>query len=242
MKDSSLSQSQSLQQRGHSRQQQSKRSKSGIIKLYLPGRRDPIIRQRSIQFHEEVSVREVRPAKSIVKNKKNDDTDPTSILWFQQNELDKIRSKTYKLIDHISANKENGKQYCTRGLEKLMFPRECIVKRQQAQDVVLVEQYLQCGHGIYDEQRIADAYKQSTNDSKFQALQRGKKDSIVAESILGTKFEQCSNHNQRNVYHRDESTSLLRGKSYHEKRSNRTKSNEFEEQQQKRRQGRSPSL
>merc|ERR1712224_258941 len=91
----------------------------------------------------------------------DDVEDPAaSLLWFQQHEYDKIKRKTYKLIDHVLDNKEqeecdaknNGnklsknsskKQYCTRGLEKMLEPDECMVKRAQAENAVLVEQYLQ---------------------------------------------------------------------------------------------------
>jgi len=222
------------QQQQQQQQQEPRRSKSDV-KVYLPGRRYPIIRQRSILFDEEVSVLEIRPAVTLVRNKSkknindNDNNNenaktnnPESILWFQQDEYDTIRNKNFRLISRIKKEKEietaynnnndsntttsnsgvsSKKKYCTRGLERLICREESLIKREQAEDAVFTEQYLQHEDGIYSVHQIADQYRTISCRSQAEARNAGKEDAMIAEHILGTKFE-----NRKNQHHLHRST------------------------------------
>jgi hypothetical protein len=185
----------------------------------------------AIQFEEEVYVREIRSAKSLVKNT-NNNSSADEVLWFQENEYNDIRNKTFKLVSRVNkdgivkieqpqqsqslddSSKSLGsstkggltkqRKYCTRGLERLLHPEETRVKRAQAYDAVLCEQYLQKEDDQYNDQIIADIYKQSCKRSQIQACRIAFKDAVIAEAILGTKFQcksttasiACSYHNR----------------------------------------------
>jgi len=147
--------------------------------------------KRVIQFDEEVYVRKIRPAKSLVKNSTTSEAE--AVLWFQENEYNEIKHKTFKLISRVNKDTgvagSSGKKYCTRGLERFLHPEETQVKRSQAYDAVLCEQYLQKEENQFNDQIIADIYKQSTRRSQIQACRMGSDDATTAEKILGTKFK-----------------------------------------------------
>ena len=148
--------------------------------LRLPGNQQPVRRRRSITFNNEVTVKKVEPARSLTP-------DPEG-LWFQDDEYDMIKEKTVALIHRASVNgdSENGRKLCTRGLEKWMTPERTEVKKRQAWDNVLNEQYLQQQDGEYDEETLATMYKFSTTRSQVEASKRAQKDAKEIESYLAS--------------------------------------------------------
>jgi hypothetical protein len=145
------------------------------MEVRLPGKRAPVQRRRSITFDDSVSVQQVEPTKSL--------TDTPEALWFQDNEYDFIKKKTVALLGRVSLDGTvDGKKYCTRGLEKWMTPEITQVKKRQAWDNVLNEQYLQRQCGEFDEEQLALMYKYSTARSQVEASKRANQD---AEEVAG---------------------------------------------------------
>ena len=68
-----------------------------------------------------------------------------------------------------------------RGLEKLLTPDEMVVKKAQATDCVLNEQFLQRRMGEFDDESIAVIYKYSTKRSSIEAAERAMRDAEEAE-------------------------------------------------------------
>jgi len=155
--------------------------------VLLPGQRTPVQRRRSIAFDKEVNVQKVEPVKFLATN------GPQS-LWFQENEYETIKIKTLALLDRIdhSSGDVDGKKYCTRGLEKFMTPEATEVKKHQAWDSVLNEQYLQRKDGEFDEETLANIYRYSTKRSQSEASQRANVDAEHAEAYLETTFRRQS--------------------------------------------------
>eukprot|EP00539_Tryblionella_compressa_P002592 CAMPEP_0178747984 /NCGR_PEP_ID=MMETSP0744-20121128/8635_1 /TAXON_ID=913974 /ORGANISM="Nitzschia punctata, Strain CCMP561" /LENGTH=345 /DNA_ID=CAMNT_0020401301 /DNA_START=33 /DNA_END=1070 /DNA_ORIENTATION=- len=147
------------------------------MEVYLPGKREPVKRRRSITFKEQVKVQPMEPAKSLAEN-------PES-LWFQEDEYEKIKMKTVALIHKVAEDGTlDGKKYCTRGLEKWMTPEATQVKKRQAWDNVLNEQYLQRQEGAFNDEQLALMYKHSTARSQMEASKRASKDAQEVEGYL----------------------------------------------------------
>lgn len=188
-----------------------RKRRGGTIKVYLPGKREPVRRQRSVQFDEEVVVREIQSAISLAKDNN------LYALWYQGDENADIKHNIHKLlcrVNHEGVSNTNGRKYCMRGLERYMSPEESRVKRQQAEDAVFKEQFLQRKDGEFDDEQIADIYRQSTRRSQRQASRQGSEDALIAQSILETSFapRSKSSSTSRSPY-------PLGGQSFHEKRS-----------------------
>jgi len=159
------------------------REREDHIEILLPGRSDLIKRRRSIVFDNDVDVQKIEPIKFLAHE-----------LWFQENEYNSIKIKTLALLDRVDPNSGvlNGKKYCTRGLEKFMTPEATEVKKHQAWDSVLNEQFLQRKDGEYDEETLANIYKFSTKRSQSEASKRANQDAVAAEAYLKTKFRKES--------------------------------------------------
>ena len=113
--------------------------------ILLPGQSKPVQRQRSITFDNNVNIQNIEPIRLLSAG------GPQS-LWYQENEYETIKFKTLALLDRVdhSSGVVDGKKYCTRGLEKFMSPESAEVKRHQAWDAVLNEQFLQRKDGEFD--------------------------------------------------------------------------------------------
>lgn len=163
----------------------SKRQTHGTtIKIYLPGNPEPVAKHRTINFNEQVSVREVRSAKSLLRNK-------AQYLWFQPHEHAEIKHGIQKILNAVNAEGTsitNGRKYCVRGLERFRNPDECFLQRAKASEAVVMEQYLQRAEGNFDPAEISAVYIAASKPSQRLASRRGIKDAIIAESILGTRF------------------------------------------------------
>mmetsp|Transcript_19822 Transcript_19822/g.44541 ORF Transcript_19822/g.44541 Transcript_19822/m.44541 type:complete len:397 (+) Transcript_19822:103-1293(+) len=160
-----------------SKKQSSMKTAVEKIEVLLPGRRQPIQRRRSITFHNRVDIQKIEPVQLLT-------TDGPESLWYQQNEYDSIKIKTLALLNRVehSSGILDGRKYCTRGLEKFMAPEVTEVKKQQAWDSVLNEQYLQRKDGEYDEESLANIYKYSTKRSRSEASKRATHDAEVAQA------------------------------------------------------------
>jgi hypothetical protein len=162
------------------------RIKEDHIEVLLPGRpkHDTVRRRRSITFDNDVDVQKIEPIKSLAGK------DGSKSLWFQENEYETIKIKTLALLDRVdhSSGIIDGRKYCTRGLEKFMTPEATEVKKHQAWDSVLNEQFLQRKDGEYDEETLANIYKYSTKRSRSEASKRAVQDAVAAEAYLKTTF------------------------------------------------------
>ena len=156
------------------------RIQGSSYKVYLPAGLRSIKRQRSIQFNDEVSVREVRSSKSLVN-------DNPRVLWWQDDEHESIKDNLQRLLSRVNrwgVSRTNGRKYCTRGLERFLTPDDWESDRIEAEDAVIREQAHQRDIGTFDDLRIAAVYFRSTRTSLQRATRRGCEDALLANSIL----------------------------------------------------------
>lgn len=156
------------------------------FEVFLPQQKLPVQRRRTITFDNRVNVQKVEPARLLA-------ADPQS-LWFQEIEYESMKMKTLAILDRVdhSSGVIDGKKYCTRGLEKFMAPDAIEIKKHQAWDCVLSEQFLQRNDGEFDEETLANIYRHSTKRSQNEASKRGSLDAKVAQAILKTTFRSLS--------------------------------------------------
>jgi len=157
------------------------------LEILLPGYSAPIERRRSITFDEKIDIQNIEPIRLLASG-------GSKSLWYQENEYETIKFKTLALLDRVdhSSGIIEGKKYCTRGLEKFMTPEETEVKKHQAWDSVLNEQFLQRKDGEFDEESVANIYMYSTKRSRKQAFQRASLDAVASEAYLKTTFRRQS--------------------------------------------------
>lgn len=188
-RSSSFSLSRSSSNGSDSRKQRRRRRNKETIKIFLPGARVPVKKQRSIRFDEEVSVREVQSTISLANYNH-------SILWFQDEENADIKHNLQKLlgrVNHMGVSRSNGRRYCTRGLEHYLDPDVDTADRALAEEAVFHEQSLQRDRGFFDDESIAEAYTQCTKRSKKRAARMGIEDQFIASSIIaGNSFRNNS--------------------------------------------------
>jgi len=177
LKQESKSKSKSVSPNSSELSPQRKRGK--IYKVYLPGHRGHVKRQRSIRFNDDVCVREVRSSLSLCKN-------DHQVLWWQEDEQASIKVNLQRLlsrVDRQGVSKTNGRRYCTRGLERFLDTEDWEIDRIAAEDAVLNEQSLQREDGMFDDSRISAVYVQHTQISLQRATSRGREDADIAESV-----------------------------------------------------------
>jgi len=157
------------------------------LEILLPGHSAPIERRRSITFDDKIDIQNIEPIRLLASG-------GSKSLWYQENEYETIKFKTLALLDRVdhSSGIIEGKKYCTRGLEKFMTPEATEVKKHQAWDSVLNEQFLQRKDGEFDEETVANIYMYSTKRSRKQALQRANLDAAASEAYLKTTFRRQS--------------------------------------------------
>lgn len=175
--------------------------RSETYEILLPGQSKTIERQRSITFEDKVDVQNIEPVRLLA-------TGGSRSLWYQENEYETIKFKTLALLDRVdhSSGIVDGKKYCTRGLEKFMTPEATEVKKHQAWDSVLNEQFLQRKDGEFDEETLAMIYMYSTKRSRLEASRRANLDAQASEAYLKTTFRRHSSHHEG----RDDQTNFNR--------------------------------
>lgn len=153
--------------------------------ILLPGQCSPVERRRSITFDDNVDIKSIEPIRLLSPG-------GAQSLWYQENEYETIKLKTLALLDRVdhASGVVDGKKYCTRGLEKFMSPEATEVKKHQAWDAVLNEQFLQRKDGEFDEETLANIYKFSTQRSRKEASRRASRDAEASEAYLKIKFQQ----------------------------------------------------
>lgn len=164
------------------------------FEIVLPGQCNPVERRRSITFDDNVNIKSIEPIRFLSQG-------GAQSLWYQENEYETIKLKTLALLDRVdhSSGVVDGKKYCTRGLEKFMSPEATEVKKHQAWDAVLNEQFLQRKDGEFDEETLANIYKFSTQRSKKEASKRAIRDAEASEAYLKTNFQSHSSLDEESL-------------------------------------------
>jgi hypothetical protein len=157
----------------------------GEIEVYLIGQDKPVKRRTSITFNEQVAVKDIATAAEL--------TDEPEALWFQDDEYDRMKQKAFELVDKVEHGTTGGKNYCVRGLEKLMPSKAGRVMENKygAWDSVLDEQDIQRDSGTFDEEYMANVYKFSNLSSKQEAAERGRQDEAEIKNYLRTTRRLC---------------------------------------------------
>lgn len=165
----------SMKQSGRSRR--SSIQISGEIEVTLPGKDQPVRRRTSISFNETVKVKRVAPVHEL--------TDAPNQLWFSEDEYDKIRRKSFKIVDKfVQGEKIAGKKLCTRGLESILNHENRTIAKENGWDSVLNEQHMQREDGHFDDEYLSKVYKFSTRRSSNEAIQRAEQDQADVEKYL----------------------------------------------------------
>ena len=153
---------------------------TGEIEVKLPGQDEPVKRKTSISFDEKVRVKCVKPVSKMA--------DRPEELWFQDNEYDRMKKKSFEIVDRVELGMTGGKNYCTRGLEKLMQKNQVAImnKKYDAWDAVLNEQYSQRESGTFDDVNIANVLRFKTMNSQREANLRAQEDAEEIEKYVRT--------------------------------------------------------
>ena len=157
---------------------------SGEIEISLPGHDQPVTRRTSISFNETVKVKRVAPVHEL--------TEEPEELWFQDDEYDKIRRKSFKIVDKfVQGEKIEGKKLCTRGLESILNHENRTNAKVDAWESVLNEQHMQREDGNYDDEYLSKVYKFSTRRSSNEAKERANQDEADVQKYLQSTRRIC---------------------------------------------------
>jgi len=175
----------SMKQAGAPRRRSSTQSLGDEIEILLPGRRSSITRRRSIQFSEKVKVKKVTPVKKL--------TDEPKALWFQGHEYEKMRRKSWDVIDKVEGGRTKGRNYCIRGLEKFTRANqhELSLRKHERWDAVLDEQERQWDSGQFDDEYMANLSMYWSRQCSLDAAQRGQADAEEIATYLATTRQFC---------------------------------------------------
>ena len=135
------------------------------------------LRKKSVSFCRDVRVYPYRSALSLV----NFDNES---LWYSQEETDELREKTSLLVRFVQQQQGdpttgNSKQFCTRGLEKMLDPCYHYTQRMMAKQAVLSAQKM-----LVSDEGIADIYFSITERSQQDANRRAAADARKAGLYL----------------------------------------------------------
>merc|ERR1712241_1374943 len=138
-------------------------------------------RSRSISFNENVQVHKVQPVSSLLLKEED-----IQQIWYTNDEMNEIKRKYMALVyvqrkEYTDDERRQMPNYCIRGLEPLIHK-----KQRQERISVAMQCVLDGQHNDVDENnnnRLARAYKEVTNQSIIDAVRRGTSDSVLAASI-----------------------------------------------------------
>ncbi|KAG7344546.1 hypothetical protein IV203_022554 [Nitzschia inconspicua] len=147
------------------------------FQVRLPGNRKPVVRTRSITFDESVRVRRVTSISELSKGRSNE-------LWFNTEEYNVIKRKTFNLIRAVQNGDTAGVNYCTRGLEKYFDAQKVQHTRAAAWESVLSAQEGQRRNGSYDDLQLSQAYSAVSSQCMEEACKRGQLDHESIERYL----------------------------------------------------------
>jgi hypothetical protein len=154
------------------------------FEVKLPGSQERVRRRSSISFNAGVRVKPVVPVTEMAEN-------PQS-LWFQDDEYDRMKEKSWMIVDKELESKQQGKssKYCLRGLERMMNPGDVKQKKKKCSSIVLDEQDLQRKQGVFDDEYTRSLYKFTTGNSQKEAESRAKQDEAEIENYMRTTKKQ----------------------------------------------------
>ena len=139
---------------------------TGEMAVTLPGKTKPVRRRTSIAFAEEAEIRVVKPIATL--------TDEPDTLWFQDDELSKIKDRLRAVVSTVESGDINSR-VCIRGLEG-HIGGSTRIKVRAAWDAVKGEQTMQKMEGEFNEGGISSMYKLFTKESANQAAERAQQD------------------------------------------------------------------
>lgn len=142
------------------------------VEVRVRGSRFPVQRRRSIEFNKTVEVKEVTPVPSM--------TD-TSKVWLQPVDFAEMKQERRTLVHKVRRGEVLEEEVDIRGLEKYVDKSSRRAKNM-AWDTVLLEQDEQELSGFYNEQRIADLYKDVA--SPFKAAELAREDEAAVQEYL----------------------------------------------------------
>ena len=158
----------------------------------LPGRKGPVRRRTCVAFYESVRVKDITTIDQL--------TDKPEVLWFQDEEYQRIRQKSYALVDKVENDTSpDGKKYCIRGLEKMM-PKNIDKARQRKYDVwdaVMDEQGIQRQDGTFDDEYLGNVSTFVTRSSQQEAIERAQMDAAAIENYMRSTRRRCSHQSMQ---------------------------------------------
>jgi hypothetical protein len=146
------------------------------FEVHVRGNRFPVQRRRSIEFSKKVQIKEVTPVPNM--------TDSNQI-WLQQEDFAEMKKERRTLVHKVKRGEVAQEEADIRGLEKYL-DKSIRKGKYMAWDTVLLEQDHQELSGHYDEERIADLYKHTTNASPDKAAARAQQDEEAVKAYLLT--------------------------------------------------------
>jgi hypothetical protein len=158
----------------------------GEIEVDLSDKNRAVKIRASITFDETVTIKEVTPVSQL--------TDQPEALWFQAEEYNRIRKKSYAVADRVKDGRVIGeRKLCVRGLERLMVSHAYERRRRKllSWDSVLNEQDLQRKDGFFDDDYIRNVYNLTTLVSKQEAAEWAKQDAAEIENYLRSTRKMC---------------------------------------------------
>jgi hypothetical protein len=164
-----------LGQSRRSSMRQAGTSRRSSIQVTMHGSIKPVRRSKSISFNETVKVKRIASVHELTNESKE--------LWFQDDEYDKIRKKSFKIADKfVQAEKMEGEKLCRRLLESIINHESRSLAKVDGWDAVLNEQHVQRRDGQFDDEHLSEVYQFSTRRSSNEAMVRAIKDQRDVEN------------------------------------------------------------
>lgn len=144
-----------------------------VIEVRIRGERFPVHRRRSIDFDSTVHVKEVVPVTEDAS---------CSELWLQPEDFAMMKKERRAVVQKHKQG-EAGEDEDIRGLEKYL-DRSGRMLKNRAWDTVLLEQDEQELSGVFNEERIADLYRNTTFKSPEKAAEMALADREAVQDYL----------------------------------------------------------
>ena len=149
-------------------------SSTTVVEVRVRGNRFPVQRRRSIDFSKTIHVKEVTPIPAMAE---------IGQVWLQEEDFAEMKRERRTLVQKVKRGEVGREQADMRGLEKYV-DKTARKAKNLAWDTVLLEQDEQELSGIYNDQRIADLYKDTTSTSPEKAVARAKQDEAEVQEYL----------------------------------------------------------
>jgi hypothetical protein len=153
-------------------------TRATMVEVRVRSERFPVQRRRSIEFDKTIQIREVKPVLELAKHDE---------LWLQQEDFVKMKSDRRSVVKKHRLGTAVNDEEPIRGLEKYL-DKNIRMQKNRAWDTVLLEQDEQELAGHFNEQRIADLYRHTTDSSPQKAAAMAKQDQEdVREYLLSPR-------------------------------------------------------